>query len=173
MKPVETYFRDLGEIRSTGANVPETSYYGALENSSTKSARPSSQRSVASFNWPTAGRGIPTADSSRQTSSRREQGSSRFPARCPSGVSSKSNPLGTTHGSPPRGSRYRNIGGNTGWISITRRQRYLPIHGAKRVQSGSGVPLGGLWVDMHFQYLSASTSYGPILAVETRNLIPR
>lgn len=31
MNPVETYFRDLSEIRSTGANVPETSFYGALE----------------------------------------------------------------------------------------------------------------------------------------------
>lgn len=31
MNPVEVYLRDLGEIRSTGANVPETSYYGALE----------------------------------------------------------------------------------------------------------------------------------------------
>ena len=31
MDPVETYFRDLSEIRSTGANVPETSFYGALE----------------------------------------------------------------------------------------------------------------------------------------------
>jgi hypothetical protein len=31
MNPVETYFRDLGEIRSTGANVPETSCYGAFE----------------------------------------------------------------------------------------------------------------------------------------------
>src|SRR3990172_11615557 len=31
MNPVETYFRDLSEIISTGANVPETSFYGALE----------------------------------------------------------------------------------------------------------------------------------------------
>lgn len=31
MNPVETYFRDLNEIRSTGANVPEISFYGALE----------------------------------------------------------------------------------------------------------------------------------------------
>ena len=32
MHPVETYFKDLTEIRSTGGAVPETSYYGALEN---------------------------------------------------------------------------------------------------------------------------------------------
>jgi len=31
MDPVETYFKDLHEIRATGAGVPETSYYGALE----------------------------------------------------------------------------------------------------------------------------------------------
>ncbi len=32
MNPVEIYFRDLAQIHSTGAAVPETSYYGALEN---------------------------------------------------------------------------------------------------------------------------------------------
>ena len=31
MNPVETYLRDLRDIRSTGAAVPETSYYGCLE----------------------------------------------------------------------------------------------------------------------------------------------
>jgi hypothetical protein len=45
MNPVETYFRDLSEIRSTGANVPETSFYGALEkllNEIGKTLKPSS-----------------------------------------------------------------------------------------------------------------------------------
>ena len=32
MHPLETYLKDLHEIRSTGAGVPEESYYGALEN---------------------------------------------------------------------------------------------------------------------------------------------
>ena len=31
MHPVEKYFKDIGEIRSTGGGVPETSYYHALE----------------------------------------------------------------------------------------------------------------------------------------------
>lgn len=31
MNPVETYIRDLRDIRATGSAVPETSYYGALE----------------------------------------------------------------------------------------------------------------------------------------------
>jgi hypothetical protein len=30
MHPLETYLRDLREIRATGAAAPETSYYGAL-----------------------------------------------------------------------------------------------------------------------------------------------
>jgi hypothetical protein len=32
MNPVETYLRELRDIRSTGAAVPETSYYGPLAN---------------------------------------------------------------------------------------------------------------------------------------------
>src|SRR5207253_5390390 len=32
MNPVEKYFQALKDIRATGAGVPETSYYGALEN---------------------------------------------------------------------------------------------------------------------------------------------
>jgi hypothetical protein len=32
LHPLETYLRELGEIRSTGAAVPETSYYGPLAN---------------------------------------------------------------------------------------------------------------------------------------------
>ncbi len=32
MKPFEEYLKNLMQIRSTGAGVPETSYYGALEN---------------------------------------------------------------------------------------------------------------------------------------------
>jgi hypothetical protein len=31
MNPLETYFRNLHEIRSSGARVKETSYYGTLE----------------------------------------------------------------------------------------------------------------------------------------------
>ncbi len=31
MNPLEAYLRDLRDIRSTGAAVPETSYYGCLE----------------------------------------------------------------------------------------------------------------------------------------------
>ena len=31
MDPVEAYLRELRDIRSTGAAVPETSYYGCLE----------------------------------------------------------------------------------------------------------------------------------------------
>ena len=31
MNPVETYLRELRDIHSTGAAVPETSYYGCLE----------------------------------------------------------------------------------------------------------------------------------------------
>ena len=31
MHPVETYLKELREIRSTGGAQPETSYYGALE----------------------------------------------------------------------------------------------------------------------------------------------
>jgi hypothetical protein len=31
MHPVETFLKDIHEIRSTGAGVPEESYYGALE----------------------------------------------------------------------------------------------------------------------------------------------
>ena len=31
MTPLQQYFRSLGDIRATGAAVPETSYYGALE----------------------------------------------------------------------------------------------------------------------------------------------
>lgn len=31
MHPIETYLKSMGEIRRTGAAVPETSYYGALE----------------------------------------------------------------------------------------------------------------------------------------------
>jgi hypothetical protein len=32
MNPLETYLKDFGEIRSTGAGVAETSYYPALSN---------------------------------------------------------------------------------------------------------------------------------------------
>jgi hypothetical protein len=32
MNPVEIFFRDLNEIRSSGAAVKETSYYGPLAN---------------------------------------------------------------------------------------------------------------------------------------------
>jgi hypothetical protein len=32
MHPVETYLKDLSEIRRTGGGVAEESYYGALEN---------------------------------------------------------------------------------------------------------------------------------------------
>ena len=32
MHPLETYLTQLREIHATGAGVPETSYYGALEN---------------------------------------------------------------------------------------------------------------------------------------------
>jgi hypothetical protein len=32
MHPLETYLKELSEIRSTGGAVPEESYYGALEN---------------------------------------------------------------------------------------------------------------------------------------------
>ena len=31
MKAFETYLQNMRQIRSTGAGVPETSYYGALE----------------------------------------------------------------------------------------------------------------------------------------------
>jgi hypothetical protein len=33
MEPVEFYLQELAHIRSSGAAVPETSYYGALERS--------------------------------------------------------------------------------------------------------------------------------------------
>ena len=32
MNPLATYLRDLRDIRSSGANVPETSFYGPLAN---------------------------------------------------------------------------------------------------------------------------------------------
>lgn len=59
MNPVERYLADLREIRSTGAAVPETSYYGALErilNELGKSLKP---RVRAVINIKNRGAGIP------------------------------------------------------------------------------------------------------------------
>ena len=32
MNPLATYLRELGDMRASGANVPETSFYGPLAN---------------------------------------------------------------------------------------------------------------------------------------------
>jgi hypothetical protein len=50
MHPLETYLKELYEIRSTGAAIPETSYYGALAalfNEVGKTLNPKSRASTA------------------------------------------------------------------------------------------------------------------------------
>ena len=57
--PLETYLRDLAEIRSTGAAVPETSYYGALSNLLTTVGHSLRPRVRAVINLQNRGAGIP------------------------------------------------------------------------------------------------------------------
>ncbi len=59
MNPVERYFRELWEIRSTGAAVPETSYYGALETLLNEIGTSTKPRVRCVINIENRGAGIP------------------------------------------------------------------------------------------------------------------
>jgi hypothetical protein len=59
VNPLETYLRDLAEIRSTGAAVPETSYYGALSNLFNEIGQTVRPRVRSVINLQNRGAGIP------------------------------------------------------------------------------------------------------------------
>ena len=59
MNPLENYFRDLREIRATGASVPETSYYGAFERLVNEIGRMMKPRVRCIINIENRGAGIP------------------------------------------------------------------------------------------------------------------
>ncbi len=59
MNPVEKYFQDLRDIRSTGAAVPETSYYGALESLLNEIGRTMNPKVRCVINIANRGVGIP------------------------------------------------------------------------------------------------------------------
>ena len=80
MEPLETYLSSLSSLRASGSAVPETSGYGALATSSTRSATTSSPRCAASSTSRTAAPASPTAASSSPTSSRRAPRAAARPA---------------------------------------------------------------------------------------------
>jgi hypothetical protein len=63
MTPFETYLTNLNEIRSTGAAVPETSYYGALETFLNEIGKTLKPRVRCVLNIQNRGAGIPDSSS--------------------------------------------------------------------------------------------------------------
>jgi len=68
MNPLETYLKELRDIRATGAATEETSYYTPLANLLNEIGRGLSPRFAASCLSPTAARACPMAGSSLQHS---------------------------------------------------------------------------------------------------------
>ena len=59
MDPVETYFRELRDIHASGAGVPETSYYGALERLLNEIGKPLKPKVRCVINLANRGAGLP------------------------------------------------------------------------------------------------------------------
>lgn len=78
MDPVEAYFRDIRDIRSTGAGVPETSYYGSLERLLNAVGKTLTPKVRAVINLANRGAGIP--DGGLFTASQFQRGATAAPA---------------------------------------------------------------------------------------------
>jgi hypothetical protein len=79
MDTVQTYLHDLHEIRSTGAAVPETSFYPPLERLLTTIGKGLKPRVRAIINVASVGAGIP--DGGLYTTDQFQRGSSREPIK--------------------------------------------------------------------------------------------
>ena len=84
MNALETYLKDLRDIRSTGAAVAETSFYPALSNLLNEIGKiAQAQGPLRHQSWPIAGRACPTAACSPPTSSRRRGDAEPKPGQLP------------------------------------------------------------------------------------------
>ena len=83
LNPLTTYLRELRDIRSSGANVPETSFYGPLANLLNDIGRTLKPRVRCIINPKNQGAVCPTAASSLPTSFRAGRGrpDAQLPAR--------------------------------------------------------------------------------------------
>jgi hypothetical protein len=82
MNPLETYLHDLNEIRSSGAAVKETSYYGPLASLFNEIGKTLKPKVKCIINLQNQGAGLPDGGFFTQSNFRKPEIMNPYPARC-------------------------------------------------------------------------------------------